>query len=213
MIDLARARRAVAALATVALSTAVHTDAVAASLAATITDQSGANVPEAVVFALPLGAPAPKTPPRAATIDQINKEFVPLVVPVQVGGTVVMPNKDNIRHHVYSFSPAKVFELKLYSGVPAKPIPFDKPGPVALGCNIHDWMVGYVYVVDTPWFAKTAKNGSASLTGLPAGEYEVKVWHPWLRGEPVVQRVAVNADAAVAFKVELKPPPSTPARQ
>jgi plastocyanin len=182
-------------------------DADAAAVSAMVTDAAGAPVPEAVVYALPASGKPPATPPRAAVMDQVNKEFVPFVIPVQMGSSVTFPNKDNIRHHVYSFSPAKTFDLKLYSGKPANPVVFDTPGPVALGCNIHDWMVGFVYVVESPWFAKTARTGGARLD-LPDGEYDLKVWHPWQRAEPPAQRVKVsNADAQANFKVDLNPPP------
>jgi len=196
-------------LAAAALSSA---HAGAATLSAVVTDPGGAGIPEAVVWAVPSSGPAPATPPRPAMVDQINKEFVPFVIPVQVGAAVTFPNKDNIRHHVYSFSPARIFDLKLYSGVPAKPVTFDKPGPVALGCNIHDWMVGYVYVVDSPWFAKTAKTGTARLE-LAEGEYDIRAWHPWQRAEATVNRVRVGgADAQTSFRLDLNPPPKPSAR-
>lgn len=193
------------ALVPVVLLAAVEVDAAAVS--AMVTDAAGAPVPEAVIYALPASGKLPATAPRPAVMDQINKEFVPFVIPVQLGSSVTFPNKDNIRHHVYSFSPAKIFDLKLYSGKPSSPVVFDKPGPVALGCNIHDWMVGFVYVVESPWFAKTAKTGSARLD-LPDGEYDLKVWHPWLRTELPAQRVKVSgADAQASFRVDLNPPP------
>jgi hypothetical protein len=93
---------------------------------------------------------------------------------------VTFPNHDDVRHQVYSFSPAKRFELPLYAGVPAQPVVFDKPGVVVLGCNIHDWMVGYVYVSESPFFAKTGKDGKAVLAELPARAYVLRVWHPQL---------------------------------
>lgn len=160
----------------------------------------------AVAYALPIGARQPRAAPRSAIVDQVNKEFVPFVVPVQAGAAVTFPNRDNIRHHVYSFSAAKAFDLKLYSGVAANPVVFDRPGPVALGCNIHDWMVAYVYVVDSPWFAKTDKAGGASLD-LPDGEYDVKVWHPWQTAEAAPQRIKVGAgDARVSFQIDIASP-------
>ena len=178
-----------------------------ASLNAMVTDATGAAVPEAVVYALSASGKAPAAPPRPATMDQINKEFVPFVIPVQLGAPVTFPNKDNIRHHVYSFSPAKTFDLKLYSGKPASPVVFDKAGPVALGCNIHDWMVGFVYVVESPWFTKTAKTGTARLD-LADGEYDLKVWHPWQRTESPAQRVTVGGgETQATFKLDLNPPP------
>jgi plastocyanin len=114
---------------------------------------------------------------REAQVEQLDKTFVPLVTVVQTGTQVQFPNRDPIRHHVYSFSPPKTFELKLYSGTPAAPVLFDKPGEVVLGCNIHDNMIAYVLVVDTPHFAKTNKEGKAKIDGLPAGDYDVRLWH------------------------------------
>lgn len=196
---------------TVARSTLVlallASDAGAAAVNAMVTDTTGAAVPEAVIYALPASGKLPSAAARPAVMDQINKEFVPFVIPVQLGAPVTFPNKDNIRHHVYSFSPAKTFDLKLYSGKPANPVVFDKPGPVALGCNIHDWMVGFVYVVESPWFAKTAKTGAARLD-LSDGEYDLKVWHPWQRAELPAQRVKVSgAETQASFKLDLNPPP------
>ncbi len=182
-------------------------EAGAAAVNAMVTDMTGAAVPEAVIYALPASGKLPSAAPRPAVMDQVNKEFVPFVIPVQLGAPVTFPNKDNIRHHVYSFSPAKTFDLKLYSGKPANPVVFDKPGPVALGCNIHDWMVGFVYVVESPWFAKTAKTGAAKLD-LSDGEYDLKVWHPWQRAELPAQRVKVSgAETQASFKLDLNPPP------
>ncbi|MBC7780981.1 MAG: methylamine utilization protein [Proteobacteria bacterium] len=180
----------------------------AAGLSVSVIDSAGKPVADAVVYAIPEAGGA--TPARGATavLDQIDKEFVPFVLPVQVGAAVSFPNRDKYRHHVYSFSPPKVFDLKLYSGVPEKPIVFDKPGMVVLGCNIHDDMVGFVYVVETPWFAKTSSKGGATLE-LPPGEYEVRVWHPWQRGDIARERVKVDAgDTRASVRVDLAPPAS-----
>jgi plastocyanin len=174
---------------------------------ATVTDQSGKAVVDAVVTLTPVGGPPPALRPTPAVMDQVNKEFVPAVLPVVVGTPVSFPNRDNIRHHVYSFSPAKKFELPLYMGTPSAPVVFDKPGPVALGCNIHDWMVAYVYVVATPYFAKTGADGHARVEGLPAGPYEAKVWHPRLRGETAARPItlAEDEDGRVTFSLTLRP--------
>ena len=189
-------------------------DAAAASVIATVADSTGFPVVEAVVYLLPVGA-NPGATPRPGVVDQVNKEFMPLVVPVQVGAAVSFPNKDNIRHHVYSFSPAKVFQLKLYSGTPSKPVVFDKPGPVVLGCNIHDWMVGYIYVVDTPYFVKTDGTGTARLDSLAAGDYELRIWHPYSREEfpPRSVRLAEGSTERAQFRLELTRTPSAPDRE
>jgi plastocyanin len=98
-------------------------------------------------------------------ISQENKQFVPAVRVVTVGTLVRFPNRDSVRHHVYSFSPTKKFEIKLYAGTPAAPVLFDQPGVAVLGCNIHDQMVGWVVVLDTPYFAQTNAQGQALLEG------------------------------------------------
>jgi hypothetical protein len=97
---------------------------------------------------------------------------------VRVGTAVRFPNQDNIRHHVYSFSPAKKFELPLYKGSEAAPVVFDRPGLVVLGCNIHDWMVGYLYVLETPWFGRTDAEGRVVLSGIPETPLEIAALHP-----------------------------------
>ncbi len=182
----------------------------AAGLVALVTDTHGQPVTDAVVYATPRGdrAPARGASSERMAMDQRNREFVPYVLAVQTGTPVYFPNSDNIRHHVYSFSMAKTFELPLYRGTPAAPVMFDKPGAVALGCNIHDWMVGYIYVVDTPWFATTGDDGNARLTP-PAGEYELRAWHPRLKGSADATRrpvaVGTNNDTHVEFRIALNP--------
>jgi plastocyanin len=177
------------------------------SIEAVVTDQTGKPLPDAVVSLMPLGGPPPVLRPTPAVMDQVNKEFVPSMLTVVVGTAVSFPNRDNIRHHVYSFSPAKKFELPLYIGTPSAPVVFDKPGPVALGCNIHDWMVAYIYVVATPHFVKTTADGKAHLEGLPAGPYEARVWHPRLRGEAMTKPITLSDDdeGHITFALSLKP--------
>jgi plastocyanin len=181
-----------------------------AEIAATVTDAQGKPVADAVVVAVPAdGGVRLPTKPRDNVMDQIDKQFVPKVQVVLVGTPVTFPNNDNVRHQVYSFSPAKRFELPLYAGVPAQPIVFDKPGVVVLGCNIHDWMVGYIYVSESPYFAKTGKDGKALLADLPPRSYVVRVWHPQAEAAEDATRRTVDATAAraveVAWTLKLKP--------
>ena len=181
-----------------------------AQLAAGVTDQDGNPLADAVVVAVPAEGGAPHAAPSAREIvDQIGEEFVPRVKPILVGTPVFFPNKDNIRHQVYSFSPAKRFELPLYAGTPAKPVVFDKPGVVVLGCNIHDWMIGYIYVSESPYFAKTGADGKAVLADLPTGGYRVRAWHPRLQGpESATQQTAElggNGRSELSWKLVLKP--------
>jgi plastocyanin len=200
-------RRLAAAL---AMSLSSFALAQSGSLAVTVTTPEGKPVADAVVVAVPSDAAAMTgARPRAEQLDQIDKEFVPRVKPIFVGSTVSFPNKDNVRHHVYSFSPAKRFELPLYAGEAAPPVLFDKPGVVVLGCNIHDWMIGYVYVSESPWYAKTDGDGRATIADLPSRAYTVRVWHPLLeQGEDATRRsleVAAGKRAEVAWTVALKP--------
>jgi len=110
-------------------------------------------------------------------MDQINKEFVPSVLPVMVGTPVSFPNRDNIRHHVYSFSRVKSFDLPLSKDEEAPPVLFDAPGVVKVGCNIHDWMMGVILIVPTPWFVTTDDGGAFVLRDVPAGDVTVTAWH------------------------------------
>ena len=180
----------------------------ATSVDVTVKDAKGAAVSDAVVYAERNGATSGPVK-KQTIIDQRDKQFVPYVTAVQVGTSIMFPNSDNIRHHVYSFSPAKKFELPLYSGIPAKPVVFDKVGFVTLGCNIHDWMIAYVAVLPTPHFSVTGQDGRASLKNLPNGQYRIQAWHPSLKGVP--ENLAQDLDLSSAatrellFTLDLKP--------
>ena len=164
---------------------------------------SGAAAQDAVIVFDPLDG-APPASRNTASIDQINKRFVPRVSVVRTGTAVTFPNSDRIRHQVYSFSPAKVFTLKLYAGSPSTPIIFDHPGLVVLGCNIHDNMVAFVGVVDSPYFAKVA-DGAATLD-LPPGRYRMRVWHPNLTAPVAPREITMRAAAlALPLTIDLDP--------
>jgi len=180
-----------------------------AEIAATVVDEQGRPLEDAVVVAVPGdGSVRVAARVREASVDQVDREFTPRVTAILVGTPVRFPNHDNIRHQVYSFSPAKRFELPLYAGVPAEAIVFDKPGVVVLGCNIHDWMIGYIYVSESPYFAKTGKDGKALIGELPLRAYSVRVWHPQLAIAEESTRKTVDADRpgplAVQWTVALK---------
>ena len=166
---------------------------------------SGDGVPVAnAVASLHSPEAAAALKPAPAVIDQRDTQFTPLVSVVHVGSQIRFPNSDNVRHQVYSFSPAKRFQLPLYSGKPASPVLFDTPGVVELGCNIHDWMVAYVVVVDTPYHAITDKLGRASLSA-PPGRYRLRVWHPDLEaGSPPWEGEVVIGEQASSRKVDLR---------
>ena len=124
-------------------------------------------MPDAVVF---VQSDSGSSTNQMEQMVQRNEAFNPFVLPVAVGTTVEFPNEDPFRHHVYSFSPAKQFELKLYCGDELQQVNFESPGVVALGCNIHDNILGYIYVVDTNLFGKTDQDGTVTISGMADGE-------------------------------------------
>lgn len=180
---------------------------IAGTLDVTVRDAAGKPVRDAVVT-VASAAGTPAGPPRfawPARVTQQDIQFDPYVLIVPVGAAVAFPNKDKVRHHVYSFSKAKKFELKLYGREESRTVTFDKAGPVALGCNIHDGMTAFIKVVDTPWAAKTDAAGRALLADLPAGPAKVIVWHPYARvkGNQVAMTVSLPASGRTARAVVL----------
>lgn len=201
---------AATALKALFLALALPGTPMAAQIAAQVNNSAGQPVADVVVHATLLSGTVPARLKKDISIEQVNKEFVPLVSVAQTGTLVNFPNRDQIRHHVYSFSPAKTFEIKLYSGVPAKPVLFDKPGEIVLGCNIHDTMIAYVLIVDTPFFAKADKQGRALLDNLPAGDYEVQMWYPGGGTMPAAQKVRLGASENAELKFAFTPRTSGP---
>lgn len=175
----------------------------AGTLEVTVRDDAGKPVPGAVVFVDAPGGPVAESSQQdTAVMDQAGKKFVPQILVVPVGAKVSFPNSDNIRHHVYSFSEARNFELPLYAGTPADPISFPVAGVVVLGCNIHDWMRGYIVVVPQPFFAQTNPQGVATLSGVPPGRWRVQGWHPDLAEQRPV--VGEEIDSAASTSAELR---------
>lgn len=177
----------------------------AGEISVDVLDSAGAPIENAVVYAEAENKVALATAP--AVIEQRGRQFNPLVSVMQTGSEITFPNFDSVRHHVYSFSPAKTFELKLYAGVPASPVKFDKAGTVVLGCNIHDFMVAFIEVVDTPYFAKTGKTGKVVLHDLPNGNYTLKAWHYALAKEKEIfeKPITVKGSEVATVNLTLKP--------
>jgi len=176
----------------------------AASLTVTVVDDAGKPLPDAVVMLEPTSGKLSVKPMAQVDIGQSKRQFTPRVTVVTVGTPVNFPNFDTVRHHVYSFSPIKPFELKLYAGVPNAPIVFDKPGTAVLGCNIHDKMAAWVVVVDTPHHARTAVGGQVRLDSVPAGSYRLRAWHAGVPAgkEPAAETLTVaGSDMSAQIKL------------
>jgi len=179
----------------------------AADLRVAVTDSRGQPAQQVVVVARPVGDVGAGNAAKSATVTQQFQTFTPGVMPISVGTTVEFPNLDRMRHHVYSFSPAKTFEIHLYSGEDIPKVTFDAPGVITLGCNIHDWMTGYLYVTDAPYFAATDAAGVATLRNVPPGDYHLAVWHSKLdkeadEGTARVGTAPTSVDLKVAAVIE-----------
>ena len=192
-------------LAVMALSAAVESFA---GVEVVVQSPSGEPIAGAVVTVTSANAKPLAAQPETAVMDQRDRQFVPYVLGVRTGTKVAFPNSDDIRHHVYSFSPAKRFELRLYAGEANAPVLFDTPGVVILGCNIHDGMVGYIYVTDAPLVNTTNADGRTELEFSGDGPFQVSVWHPRLTNDsvPVSRDVARLPVQPLAFSLQIGPP-------
>ena len=193
--------RALGAVLAILCASAVNASPVTVKVAT----PSGDPAVDAIVVFDPLDSAAPGAA-TTAVIDQVDKRFVPRVSVVRTGTSVTFPNSDHIRHQVYSFSPAKTFSLKLYAGSPKMDVVFDKPGLVVLGCDIHDTMIAFVGVVDSPYFGKITDTGIVTLD-LPAGHYRMRIWHPSLAAvmQAPQELTVTERPASIPVTVQLDP--------
>ena len=184
----------------------------AGELVVTVTNGKGAPVRNAVVTLYPGGKPAPLPAAKGNyQITQKDIKFSPFVLVVPQGAQIAFPNLDPVRHHVYSFSPAKSFELKLYAKEHNRSVRFEKAGVVPLGCNIHDGMSAFVKVVDTGLSGQSDGSGRVTFANVPAGSVAARIWHPYLRApnNQIEARWAVPAGGRVVqpLKLSLRPAP------
>lgn len=198
--------RSLAALTLVGASLAAG----AATVNVSVIDSAGKPLPNAVVTLEPASGKAVFKPMPSREVGQKKKQFTPQVTVITVGTQLTFPNWDTVRHHVYSFSPVKTFELKLYPAGPSAPITFDKPGIATLGCNIHDVMAAWIVVVETPNFALTDAQGQAHVPSVAAGSYRLRVWHPGLPTEADTAQqtltvAAADVDRPVRLPVTVNP--------
>ena len=189
------------------------TGARAADLSVSLRTGKGQAVRDAVVTIYPAaGASGPPRFEGPYVMAQQNLTFDPFVLIVPAGATVAFPNRDPVRHQVYSFSPTHPFELALYGKDTTRTVRFDKVGVVALGCNIHDSMVAFIKVVDTPLAAKSNEAGEARVRGVPAGAATVRIWHPYLKGpgNEIVLSVVMprDGDLRQTVTVDVHNPPT-----
>jgi plastocyanin len=173
-----------------------------------VVDASGKPVKGAVVTFRPSASARPMPSGRSYVVSQKDLKFHPFILVVPVGSQVSFPNRDPMKHHVYSFSAAKRFELKLFAKDQSRSVRFDKPGIVALGCNIHDAMSAFIVVADSAWTTQTDARGMVQFRDAPAASGSVSVWHPYLRakGNLIAQPVRAGQRSA-SVAVRLRPPP------
>ena len=169
-----------------------------------VTDAAGRPLSSAVVFLESREAKTAMKPAVGVEIAQVDKQFTPQVTVVPVGTAVSFPNRDTVRHHVYSFSPVKKLEIKLYVGTPAAPVVFDQPGIAVLGCNIHDNMAAWVVIVETPWYGQSSADGRVAWPQVPPGTYRLRTWHPSLAaGAPAAEQALKVEASALQLSVKL----------
>jgi plastocyanin len=174
----------------------------------TLKDSQGDPLKDGVVMIQPSAdiTIASRVTKRDFAVQQIDREFVPRITVTGVGANVTFPNRDAVQHSVYSFSKAKAFEIPIYAGKSPQTITLDKAGLVTLGCNIHDWMVGYILIVDTPIAELSAADGKVVVSDLPPGKYTLRVWHPQLKSGEVSEPLEVSAsEQNIEVKVNLNP--------
>ena len=203
---LARRRLIIGTCVTLVLASLATSNCVgAADISVMVVSPDGHGVEQTVVVAMPMPATRDLiTPPNPAVMDQRDLTFQPRVLVVEVGTSVEFPNNDSVSHQVYSFSAAKHFQLPLYKGERHPPVVFDQPGLVVLGCNIHDSMVGYIYVTDAPFFGTTDKTGSLSLEGLPVGDYKLTIWSPYITDTPASLTRTLHVDGSTMTPIQVQ---------
>lgn len=179
----------------------------AQNLEVTITDQEGMPLENAVIeLLLDEGERTSYMQPTNSSIDQLDKEFVPTVTVISAGSDVSFPNSDDILHHVYSFSQPKTFNIPLYGRGENDDYHenFPSAGVVEIGCNIHDWMLAYIYVAESELASLSDTEGVAILSSTLSGDYQLRVWHPQASEEELVYPVSLSPDQTTTLAISLE---------
>lgn len=179
----------------------------AANLSVSVKLPDGRPLADAVVTVQSIGKKLAPATPIHAVMDQMHRMFDPEVLVIPLGSSVSFPNSDSVSHQIYSFSPARRFQLPLYRGKPYPPVLFDRVGVVILGCNIHDWMIGYIDVTDAPFYGITNTQGTWTAD-VPAGHYEISIWHPRMHEQTptLVRELSIDAQDRVTLTLQLTKP-------
>lgn len=182
----------------------------AVSLTGTLSGGGTLGPGGAVVFLKRLDGTTPK--PKEAkvrAVAQKDKRFVPRVLVVTQGSTVDFKNEDPLFHNVFSLTKPNDFDLGLYKGGTTKNQVFNAPGAVQLLCNIHSSMIGWIYVVDTPWFGQADVGGRFTIKGIPPGEYQLSVWHE--AASKLIERKVRVAEGAEPLALSIDADKAAPA--
>lgn len=180
----------------------------AGDLTVSSVDQDATPVTELIVWLSPLDASLPPLPAPGsiqAVVEQKDEEFTPYIIAVRTGTKVEFPNLDDVQHHVYSLSRPAKFDIPLYGGNKTESVVMETAGIVPVGCNIHDWMLSYVVVIDSPWFAQTNAQGTAALIDIPPGRYKLAAWSPRLRKTHEQELTLTDGANAVSLELRLRP--------
>lgn len=178
-----------------------------------LVDSEGDPLHEAVLMQFKTSAAEENTETDSEVhiMDQINHQFAPQLIVIKSGDFVNFPNSDNVRHHVYSFSPAKTFELALYEAGTSPDMAFSTQGIVVVGCNIHDQMRGHIVVAGTERYRMSDKNGLFSFPDEWVNHGDWFVWHPWmsdqgLKPQPVDLNEWVGGESETVVTIPVTKP-------
>ncbi|WDD98586.1 hypothetical protein [Thalassomonas actiniarum] len=175
----------------------------ALSLKVQVVDPADKPLENMVVYLEPLGGQQQGKTTKTVDIGQVNKTFTPYISVIQSGNAVRFYNQDDITHHIYSVTGSHKFSIKIRSGQEMLKQDFVETGEVVMGCNIHDWMSGYLLVLDTPYFDKTNSGGQLILDVAEPGQYRITVWHPQLqeKNNRLVQAFTLLENKSIILKL------------